>query len=66
MESLVMIGIIFLLGAVGLSMIAQRQGPPPAPVFIVRAEPIERLPASDAGPSLVLLILVIGAAIWLL
>lgn len=65
MEIIVMIGVVFFFGAVALSTIAQRQSPPPAPVFVVRAEPFEKLPASDAGMSLIVLILVISAAIWL-
>lgn len=61
-----MIGIAFFFGAVALSAVDQRNAPPPAPVFVFRAEPLERLPVSDAGPSLVVLLLVIGAAIWFL
>lgn len=61
-----MFGIMFFFGAVALSTIAQRPGAPPAPVLIVRAEPLEKLPGSDPGVSLFILLLVIGAAIWLL
>jgi hypothetical protein len=66
MELVVMIGIVFFFGAVILSTVAQRGGAPPAPIFFVRAEPLERLPGSDAGISLVMLLLVIGVAVWLL
>lgn len=66
MELVVMIGIVFFFGAVILSTVAQRGGAPPAPVVFIRAEPLERLPASDAGPSLIVLLLVIAVAVWLL
>ena len=66
MELVVMIGIVFFFGAVILSTVAQRGGAPPAPVIFIRAEPLERLPASDAGPSLIVLLLVIAVAVWLL
>lgn len=61
-----MIGITFFFGAVALGTLAQRRGPPPAPIFIVRAEPFERSPRSDSGLSLVILLVVIAGAIWVL
>ncbi len=66
MEPIVMIGMIVLVGGVILSTIAQRNAPPPAPVIVVRAEPLERVPAGDSGLSLVILLAVIAAAAWLL
>lgn len=66
MELIGMIGFVFLLGGVILSTIAQRSGPPPAPIFVVRAEPLERASAGDSGFSLVILLAVIGLALWLL
>lgn len=66
MELIVMVGMIVLVGGVVLSTIAQRSGPPPAPVFVVRAEPLERASAGDSGFSLVILLAVIAAAVWLL
>lgn len=61
-----MFGVLFFFGAVALSMVTQRGGPPPSPIFVVRAEPVEKLAGADAGWSLVILLAVIGAAIWLL
>lgn len=66
MELLVMIGFVVLLGGVILSTITQRGGPPPVPVFLVRAEPLERAPAGDSGFSLVILLAVIALALWAL
>jgi hypothetical protein len=66
MELVVMFGIVCFFGAVILSTVAQRGSAPQAPVIFVRAEPLERLPASDAGLSLIILLLVIGVAVWML
>jgi hypothetical protein len=66
MELIVMIGIVFFFGAVILSTVAQRSGPPAPPVFVVRADSLERGPASESGLSIFVLLLVIAAAIWLL
>jgi hypothetical protein len=65
MELVIMFGIVFFFGTVILSTVAQRGSQAPAPILFVRAEPVERLPASDAGISLVILMLVIAAAVWL-
>ncbi|HMQ32611.1 MAG TPA: hypothetical protein PKD53_17905 [Chloroflexaceae bacterium] len=66
MELVVMVGMVVLVGGVVLSTIAQRNSPPPTPVFVVRAEPVDRLTGSDTGISLVILLAVIAAAVWLL
>ncbi len=66
MDTLIMIGIMVFFGIAALSMIAQRRSPSTGPVFVVRADPAERLATGDNGFGIIILLLVIGVAIWLL
>ena len=65
MELVVMFGIVFFFGAVALSMVAQRNSPPQAPILVVRAESLDKAASSDTGFSFVVLLFVIAAALWL-
>lgn len=66
MELIVMFGIVFLFGAVALSMVSQRHSPPPTPVFILRPDSLEKTASGSSGIEFLVLLLVIAGAIWLL
>jgi hypothetical protein len=66
MDTLIMIGIMVFFGIAALSTIVQRRSPSASPVFIVRADPTEGLATGDNGFGFIILLLVIGVAIWLL
>jgi hypothetical protein len=66
MDTLIMIAIIVFFGIAALSTIAQRHGAPAHPVFVIRTDPAERLATGDNGFGIIILLLVIGVAIWLL
>ncbi len=67
MQAFMLIGLGLAVLAAALSTIPRRPAsPPPAPIFIIRADPVERTPNSDTGAGLLVLLLVIGLAIWLL
>lgn len=67
MDLAILIGIAVFFGVAALSTVAQRNGPPAAPVIVVRAEQVkERGEQDDAGFGIFLLFAVIVAAVYLL
>jgi hypothetical protein len=67
MDLAILIGIAVFFGVAALSTVAQRNGPPVAPVIVVRAEQVkERGEHGDAGFGIFLLFAVIVAAVYLL
>lgn len=67
MDLVIIVGMVSFFGLAVLSAVAQRSAPPPAPIIIVRAEPLlERDGEHGAGIGLLLLLaVVIGAALFL-
>jgi hypothetical protein len=68
MDLAIIMGITIFFGIAALSTIAQRNGPPVAPVIVVRAEQIRDRSGeqSDGGFGIFLLFAAIVAAVYLL